>query len=392
MRPFSEETISKIPIPDTIDDWMKTLKDNEGNNESSVECEQGSEYLYDLCNVVIHSGDAGGGHYHCYTKDLMGEGVCAVDSEKQVIDSKWFDFNDSNVSSITIDKILSQYGGNEFGKHKNECAYMAIYRKSNLAVPKTMEIPVHLQEGIVLYNKDLEKKRIEWNANEAQRIKDREAMKLPGSSGYNTFGLMKRTNLQGRKREEGKEEVSDEEVNVDGVDDLFEGFGNLEISPTIPTVSNSDNFFFAPKMQFETEPLPDIVPDAENDEEEDIEEMESVVAKKKKIEIGQVAKKTRPIGIGKNKNRAKKATKFTERSQRKNRVREYDPETKTTSKDREGSFSLSEAQTKKRVVFERSLKIQVGDDEYEWVSCSSSEEGEENNEAKEVKKEEKEQS
>jgi hypothetical protein len=374
MQPFSEETISKIPIPDTIDDWIKSNSNN-GSDAAADDVDLDSEYCYELCNVVIHSGDAGGGHYHCYIKDLLGEGVRATtEGENAIDDSKWFDFNDSNVSSISIDKIISQYGGNEFGKFKNECAYMAIYRKSNLAAPRAMDIPVHLQEGIVQYNKELEKKRVEWQEKEAQRLKEREEMmlKFPKTStaGYNTFGIMKRSALHGSKKNGDSEQASDEEVNVDGVDDLFEGFGNLEITPSIPVAVKQDNFFFAPKMQFETEPLPDLGPD---DEEDEVEEMENVV-NKKKTEIGQIAKKVnRPMGIAKkNRIKNKKGPKFTERS-KKSRIREYDPETKTMiTKERDGSFSVSETQAKKRVVFERSLKIQVGDDEYEWVSCSSS--------------------
>jgi hypothetical protein len=197
---------------------------------------------------------------------------------------------------------------------------------------------------------------------------------------------MKRGGVQSNKKQE-KSEASDEGVNVDGMDDLFEGFGNLEISPSVPVTTTHDHFFFAPKMQFDTEPLPDI-PD------EDVDEMEKENVASNKKKPNEIGKKpnNRPIGIGIRKNKTKSKTKgpkFTERS-RKNRIREYDPDSKTASRDREGSFALSEApQSKKRVVYERSLKIQVGDDEYEWVSCSTSDSGEEEPEKDEPEKQDK---
>jgi len=40
-----------------------------------------SDEIYELYSVIIHSGSAHGGHYHCYIKDLLGS-------------NEWYDFND----------------------------------------------------------------------------------------------------------------------------------------------------------------------------------------------------------------------------------------------------------------------------------------------------------
>lgn len=51
-----------------------------------------SHQTYELYSVIIHSGSAHGGHYHCYIKDLFK-------------DKQWYDFNDQNVTQIAVDRL-----------------------------------------------------------------------------------------------------------------------------------------------------------------------------------------------------------------------------------------------------------------------------------------------
>ncbi len=75
--------------------------------------------LYELYAVLLHSGGALGGHYYAYIKDL-----CT---------GKWFNFNDSSVTPITVGDLKSAYGGpSSYGGSSmyqtSANAYMLLYR------------------------------------------------------------------------------------------------------------------------------------------------------------------------------------------------------------------------------------------------------------------------
>lgn len=63
------------------------------------------EWVYELYAVLNHSGAISGGHYYAYIKNLETK--------------KWYNFNDSNVSEISAEKVFEAWGG----KSKYEGVY-----------------------------------------------------------------------------------------------------------------------------------------------------------------------------------------------------------------------------------------------------------------------------
>ena len=59
--------------------------------------ERRGEYVYELYAVLNHSGAISGGHYYAYVKNLESK--------------KWYNFNDSNVSEISEEKVCESWGG-----------------------------------------------------------------------------------------------------------------------------------------------------------------------------------------------------------------------------------------------------------------------------------------
>lgn len=65
----------------------------------------------------------------------------------------WFDFNDSCVTAISVNRLQKQYGGS------NENAYLLVYRQKNLKNEVTSLIPEYLQKVIIVQNEVFEKER-----------------------------------------------------------------------------------------------------------------------------------------------------------------------------------------------------------------------------------------
>ena len=81
--------------------------------------------IYELYAVLLHSGGALGGHYYAYIKDMST--------------GKWFNFNDSSVTPISVSELKSAYGGSSSyggaGVYQSSAnAYMLLYRYVSLAV------------------------------------------------------------------------------------------------------------------------------------------------------------------------------------------------------------------------------------------------------------------
>ena len=76
--------------------------------------QKNGQWVYELFSVLVHSGNAMGGHYFAYIKDLARK--------------KWFKFNDSDVSQVDYSEVQSAYGG----KSQWASAYMLMYRKVEL--------------------------------------------------------------------------------------------------------------------------------------------------------------------------------------------------------------------------------------------------------------------
>jgi ubiquitin carboxyl-terminal hydrolase 31 len=51
-----------------------------------------NNYIYDLFAVCNHSGNQFGGHYHSHIKNTNG---------------KWYNFDDTDVNEISINKVIS---------------------------------------------------------------------------------------------------------------------------------------------------------------------------------------------------------------------------------------------------------------------------------------------
>ena len=111
------------------------------------------EWVYELYAVLIHSGAISGGHYYAYIKELSSK--------------RWYNFNDSSVSSISEDEVREAWGGTYKTPASNSYyygaksyassyqssanAYMLMYRKVQ------RELPVITEESIPSYILDMVK-------------------------------------------------------------------------------------------------------------------------------------------------------------------------------------------------------------------------------------------
>ncbi|ELR17377.1 UBA/TSN domain containing protein [Acanthamoeba castellanii str. Neff] len=205
-------------------------KAKEEEKEVAYELEQGpvdvtSPHLYELFSVIIHCGSSAGfGHYHAYIRDVLhaghedqstttsttaekakeeekveetasapagnddhplaeknesgggGEGATRARWEEMAAEAGrgWYDFNDSTVKPIPVQRLATQYAG------RSECAYMLIYRHVPPAsgAAETCEgeatrgrgrrvtapppVPEHLLAELATYNADLQRERGEY--------------------------------------------------------------------------------------------------------------------------------------------------------------------------------------------------------------------------------------
>lgn len=174
--------------------------------------------FYNLFSVIIHSGNAYGGHYHAYIRDAAAEGIYFIPAEwnnqenasnhtsrstastksetvKDINTSiqttenstssegktlsyylqtwkstlnldKWFDFDDIIVNPIRISDIQEMFGSTS--KTNDECAYMLVYRSRGLDVSlkaQTSASPTlshHLNLSVKQLNDQLSKDREEY--------------------------------------------------------------------------------------------------------------------------------------------------------------------------------------------------------------------------------------
>lgn len=72
--------------------------------------------MYELFSVMVHSGNAAGGHYFAYIKNLDQD--------------RWYVFNDTRVDFATPLEIEKSFGGHPSGwNQSNTNAYMLMYRR-----------------------------------------------------------------------------------------------------------------------------------------------------------------------------------------------------------------------------------------------------------------------
>eukprot|EP01126_Amoeba_proteus_P064796 TRINITY_DN9112_c0_g1_i1.p1 TRINITY_DN9112_c0_g1~~TRINITY_DN9112_c0_g1_i1.p1 ORF type:complete len:423 (-),score=98.70 TRINITY_DN9112_c0_g1_i1:1218-2486(-) len=126
---------------------------------------------YQLYSVLIHSGGAMGGHYYA-----MIQGV---------EEGKWFKFNDSSVTEISLSDIESMFGGcpvagatstnpNSVGasnfsqvkpassSHFSTNAYMLFYRQKEEMPKNHVELPKYIQSFVEEENRIWKKEKLEF--------------------------------------------------------------------------------------------------------------------------------------------------------------------------------------------------------------------------------------
>ncbi|OMJ74395.1 hypothetical protein SteCoe_26692 [Stentor coeruleus] len=114
------------------------------------------EYVYELFSIMIHSGSAMGGHYFAYIKSFE--------------DSKWRNFNDSNVKEIEEKEIINVFGGEAssgWGGFYSTNAYLLMYRKiqnENLQIVEDSKIPFNITEEIKVTKADDDDERDSYNS------------------------------------------------------------------------------------------------------------------------------------------------------------------------------------------------------------------------------------
>ena len=96
----------------------KPKEEEEATKEEEQESEKKqSDMIYDLYAILIHSGNANGGHYFAYIKDYRS--------------GKWFQFNDSTVSEIGDAEIQDVFGRDSDDRTWSSSNY---YRRSAYGV------------------------------------------------------------------------------------------------------------------------------------------------------------------------------------------------------------------------------------------------------------------
>ncbi|KAL3993623.1 Ubiquitin carboxyl-terminal hydrolase family protein [Acanthocheilonema viteae] len=147
-RKKDEPTASKP----NLCDYVSRAEQNDGHlDEQEVDMllKRDGPFLYELFSVMVHQGSASGGHYFAYIKNMDQD--------------KWFCFNDSSVTSASIEDIHRTFGGSSGGwSSGNTNAYMLMYRqidrKRNARFVKTDELADHLLERLRRFEEQEEEK------------------------------------------------------------------------------------------------------------------------------------------------------------------------------------------------------------------------------------------
>lgn len=142
-----------------------------------------SSLEYELFSILVHSGNALGGHYYSYTKDLKTK--------------RWMHFNDEDVEEISEEKVRAAYGGDSTAS-----AYMLYYRRvdpdTNVEAVNEEDVP---EEVLAEINREAEEARMAKEENEKDIERRRNTYRLFLHCGeklvqleidkHTTFGLFK---------------------------------------------------------------------------------------------------------------------------------------------------------------------------------------------------------
>jgi len=151
---------------DSCDAESASILKSEDNENGAAE--RPSE-IYELFSIMIHSGNALGGHYYAYIKSFA--------------DDRWYCFNDQHVYEISKKELEKSYGGLDtscrgyysatYSSSTN--AYMLMYRRKDTDYNVTFDAPSQWPEHMI----ELREKLIREEDDEIDRkSKDRDLCKI----------------------------------------------------------------------------------------------------------------------------------------------------------------------------------------------------------------------
>ncbi len=123
----------------------------------------GKPHVYELYSILIHRGSSMAGHYYAYIRSFET--------------NRWYEFNDSTVSEISMAEIEKAYGDDERSSYwaRGANAYMLMYRLVDPARNKNLVPPMEISERL---RHLIEKENDQSKAKEEAKDKEREQIKV----------------------------------------------------------------------------------------------------------------------------------------------------------------------------------------------------------------------
>lgn len=115
------------------------------------------KYDYDLYAVIIHQGNAHGGHYYPYILD--------DDS------STWFRYNDRSIKPVSFDTVMNDAKGGNPKTMKS--AYMLFYKDAS---KKAIKYNVKVPQSVMTHVKNENEKFVDKITNFKKYMKDQRSM------------------------------------------------------------------------------------------------------------------------------------------------------------------------------------------------------------------------
>ena len=147
-NPYSAVTGTSVGESNSTSKSVRGIDEKASKEHVGVEChlmpgteeidkllEKRGEWVYELYAVLNHSGAISGGHYYAYIKNLETK--------------KWYNFNDSNVSEISEEKVFEAWGG----KSKYEGVCLCVFAEVHRYYCSTL-LALGMFLGMFLDNKD----------------------------------------------------------------------------------------------------------------------------------------------------------------------------------------------------------------------------------------------
>lgn len=113
-----------------------------------------SDHEFELCGIIVHSGEANAGHYYSFIKEHNYSEFSINEENSSLDSSRWFKFNDTCIEEVTFDAnfLVEECFGGTFDKKDSFWsekrtrywnAYMLLYRKKSFnpsTICKTNEL------------------------------------------------------------------------------------------------------------------------------------------------------------------------------------------------------------------------------------------------------------